>query len=251
MRRRILYATSVLAGLAGYAAQVSPASAQGLEEIVVTARKTEESLMEVPLSITAVSSANIEAANIKDVRDVAAYTPGLFVQYSQSGAAIGRSFTFRGLQVSNGGQVFIDGAPYVGQSQPDTGALERIEVLLGPQSAYFGRSTFTGALNYITKAPSMTDFKGKISGEYATFNSTDTQISLEGPIVADKLGLRVTGRHFASDGHWTNRSNPDSPVGSTRKEAVTATFLFQASDALKFKMFLQFMEFPAAFFQVS
>src|SRR5262249_8889173 len=149
MRKRILYATSVLAGLTAYAVQFTPAYAQGLEEIVVTARKKEESLMEVPLSITAVTAETLDSAGIKDVRDIAAFTPGLFISYSISGQSISRALTFRGLTVSNGGQLFIDGAPYVGQANPDIGALERVEVLLGPQSAYFGRSTFTGAVNYI------------------------------------------------------------------------------------------------------
>src|SRR6478736_3011758 len=124
MQRRILYATSVLAGLTAYAAQFTPAYAQGLEEIVVTARKREENLMEVPLSITAVSSESLTSAGVRDVRDLAQFTPGLFISYSIAAQSVSRAMTFRGLSVSNGGQLFIDGAPYVGQANPDIGALE-------------------------------------------------------------------------------------------------------------------------------
>src|SRR5439155_26384887 len=117
----------------------------GLEEITVTARRVEENLMQVPLSITAVTAASIESAGIKDARDIAAYTPGLFISYSIAFQASARNLFFRGDSVDRG-LIFIDGAPYGGQANPDLNSLERVEVLVGPQSAYFGRSTFTGAI---------------------------------------------------------------------------------------------------------
>ena len=241
LKRRLLAATSVITALS---AAVPQAMAQqqaqfALEEITVTARKREESLMEVPLSITAVTAENIESAGVKDIRDLAQYTPGLFVQYSISSQATARSLTFRGLSVSNGGQLFIDGAPYVGQANPDLGALERVEVLLGPQSAYFGRSTFTGALNYITKDPG-NEFKGKITASYASYKENEQSISLEGPIVQDKLAVRVTARHYAVGGFWTNRSDPGSDVGAVSKNSVMAVATFTPNDRLKAKLLLNY-----------
>ncbi len=236
MRKKLYYLTSFLVAVTG--ASVAPVSAQQLEEIVVTARKREESLMEVPMSITAVSATNLEAAGIKEVRDIAQYTPGMWVQYALGGPSTSRALTFRGLSVSNGGQLFIDGAPYVGQADPDLGALERVEVLLGPQSAYFGRSTFTGALNYVTKNPSMDGFKGKVGVEIGSYGRNDESISLEGPIVADKLAVRLTARHYSMDGQWRNNSDPAAPVGDVKKNSVMAIAVFTPNDSLKFKAML-------------
>src|SRR4051812_39221886 len=95
MSRKHLYATSVLGGLVMFG-NIAPTFAQQLEEVVVTARKTEENLMQVPLSIVAVTSAALESANIKDPAEIAAYTPGLFISYSISARANGRSLFFRG-----------------------------------------------------------------------------------------------------------------------------------------------------------
>src|SRR5262249_20936716 len=126
MSRNYLYATSVLAGLAVLGG-VAPAFAQQLEEVVVTARKQEENLMQVPLSITAVTSQSLESANIKDARDIAPYTPGLFISYSISSQANARNLFFRGDAVDQG-LTFIDGAPYGGNANPDLNSLERVEV---------------------------------------------------------------------------------------------------------------------------
>src|SRR3954464_6592574 len=159
MSRKHLYATSVLAGLAMFG-NIAPTFAQQLEEVVVTARKQEENLMQVPLSIVAVTSQALEAANIKDPADIAALPPGLFISYSISARANGRNLYFRGDPL-DAGLTFIDGAPYGGNANPDLNTMERVEVLVGPQSAYYGRSTFTGAVNYVTKDPA-DHFKGRV-----------------------------------------------------------------------------------------
>ncbi|MFZ9479108.1 MAG: TonB-dependent receptor plug domain-containing protein, partial [Steroidobacteraceae bacterium] len=131
-----------------------------LEEIVVTARKVEENLMTVPMAITAFSSKDIEAAGMKTLNDVMRMTPSFnFVnQFGGSGRndRSTNSLVFRGLYISGnaglsaGGLLFIDGAPVIGAQPPSMVDIDRIEVLKGPQSAYFGRSAFAGAINFIT-----------------------------------------------------------------------------------------------------
>ena len=181
-----------LAASSGVAPRSAFAQTGGLEEITVTARKVEENLMQVPLSIAVVTAADLEKADIKDARDITPYTPGLWIEYNVS-SQTARSIFFRGDPL-DAGLTFIDGAPYAGSSNPDLNSVERVEVLLGPQSVYFGRSTFTGAINYVTKDPGDT-FKGQFSAEVSSFNSTNDIITLEGPIVADKLGIRITASH--------------------------------------------------------
>src|SRR5688572_23334977 len=90
------------------------AQATQLEEIVVTARRVEESLMSVPIAIAAMTAADIQASGVKDLSALSQYTPGLWAEYGVGGpGSASRQLTFRGLSVSSG-LVFIDGAPYAG-----------------------------------------------------------------------------------------------------------------------------------------
>ena len=134
-----------------------------LEEIVVTARKRAESLQEIPVAITAFSSQQMEAIGAPNLVDLAKFTPGL--QFNEPGVQEpGRVYTairFRGLgseikePFGQIGSAFIDGI-YIpnGVSSLGTDLFERIEVVKGPSSAWLGRSTFAGAVNFITRTPS-------------------------------------------------------------------------------------------------
>ena len=135
-----------------------PVSAQQmvLEEIVVTARKRDESLQDIPLSISAFSVDQLRDKGIDNVHELAEATPGFAMD-----RGFGRFFdrpVIRGQSSILGGRnasFFVDGV-YVSNSVASTtiDSLERIEVLRGPQSAIYGRATFAGAINYITKRPS-------------------------------------------------------------------------------------------------
>lgn len=194
-----------------------------LETITVTARRRDENLMQVPLSISALSASAIENTGVKDVIELSAFTPGLFASVSGNGR-VDRSqarLTFRGLSVASG-LAFIDGAPYAGSRPPDVTDVERVEVLKGPQSAYFGRSTFAGAVNFVTKAPADT-FKGQVKAEATSYDGSDTQLTLEGPL-NDWLGMRVNARHYSFGGYYKN-GNSDSRMGEERTDSITASFL--------------------------
>ena len=135
-------------------AQSSGRTATSLEEVVVTARKREESLQEVPIAVTAFSAETLDQIGFKSLEDVALRTPGL--QFSeQAGQIAGRyncSIRFRGMNVNSEqavyqlGAMFVDGI-YVASGCTSLGAedLQRIEVVKGPQAVYFGRNTFGGA----------------------------------------------------------------------------------------------------------
>ena len=193
-----------------------------LEEIVVTARKIEENLMEVQLAITAFSAQDIESRNMKDLNDISSFTPSFNFANQQGGSGRNdrstNSLTFRGLFLGNniglsaGGQLFIDGAPVIGAQTPSISDVERIEVLKGPQSAYFGRSTFAGAINFVTRDPG-DEFAGRINAEYSEFGSHDLALSLEGPIVEDKLAIRVGARSVHEGGYYKNFVDPTQDFG--------------------------------------
>jgi len=217
----------------------------GLEEIVVTARKVEENLMIVPLAITAFSAKAIEDQGIKELSDVMRMTPGFnFVNQQGSSGRNDRStnsFVFRGLYLSAGnsglnagGQLFVDGAPVLGAMPPPMVDVERIEVLKGPQSAYFGRSTFAGALNFIMREPGE-QFGGKVSLEGSSFGSHDASLSLEGPLLSDKLAGRITVRDFKRGGYYDNAGFTGGELGEQTSKSLSGSLVWRPTESLKVK----------------
>jgi iron complex outermembrane receptor protein len=244
-------ATAVALAIALSAAGSSVASAQGaaevdlgLEEIVVTARKVEENLMTVPLAITAFSAQAIENQGIKQLTDVMRVTPSFNFVNQQGGSGrndrSANALVFRGLYLANnvgvsaGGQLFIDGAPVLGAQPPPIADVARIEILKGPQSAYFGRSTFSGALNFIMKEPGE-EFGGKVSLEGSSFGSHDASLSLEGPIFSDKLAARVTFRDFKRGGYYSNAGVTGGDLGEQTSQSVSGSIVWKPTDNLKIK----------------
>jgi iron complex outermembrane receptor protein len=211
-----------------------------LEEITVTARRREENLMEIPVAVAVVNAAAIEAAGIKDMQKLSLYTPGLHIDTGLTNLST-RTITFRGLSVIGGvasapATVFVDGVSLAGNGQPYLGDLDRVEVLVGPQSVYFGRATFTGAVNFVTKKPSDT-FKGRLAAEYASYDTTDLAVTLEGPVVPGKLSARITGRGYSTAGQWKNYSDPSQRMGWRDTRSILSSIYFTPSEDLTFKVF--------------
>jgi iron complex outermembrane receptor protein len=251
----LLTTASILAlsASAAYAQQQAQAQGLALEEITVTARKVEENLMTVPLAVTAFSERDIEAIGIKQLNDVMLMTPSFNFVNQQGGSGRNdrsqNALVFRGLFLANnvglngGGQLFIDGAPVIGAQPPSIVDVERIEVLKGPQSAYFGRSTFVGAINFVTREPSMDGFKGRVNAEASSFNSHDLSVSVEGPLVEDKLAARVTGRTFRRGGYYKNAANPGAEkLGRQTTGSVSGSLVFKPTDDLKVKAYANWFE---------
>jgi iron complex outermembrane receptor protein len=245
----LLRTTSVLALLA-LALAPEAAMAQGapaLEEITVTARRREESLMQVPIAVSALTAAAIEDRGAKTIIELAEFTPGLFSQVGGNGRVdrSTRRLTFRGLSTVPGAgatssAVFLDGVPYAGNGAPDVTDVERVEVLKGPQSVYFGRSTFSGAVNYVTKQPTER-FSGRISGEAYSYGGLDGSVSLSGPLVKDRLGVRVNGRRYHFDGQYNNGGpTGKDTLGKQDTTSASISLLATPTDGLKIAAFYSF-----------
>ena len=231
-----------LSGVPSFA-QNETAGALTLEEITVTARKTEERLLEAPLSITAFSAADIEKKGFATLEDVARSAPG--VQYSNQGGQIPGRYTsairFRGMNVNSDspslqlGSLFIDGVFVLGGTQSiPYDDIERIEVIKGPQSATYGRSTFGGAINYITRTPSLTDYSGRVSVSSATYSDNDVSASFEGPLLKDKVSFRIGGRYYNRGAVFT--ATDGGGLGEESSKSVALTFNIQPNDALNIKV---------------
>ncbi|KAF0170018.1 MAG: TonB-dependent receptor, partial [Alphaproteobacteria bacterium] len=177
------------------------------DEIIVTARKREESLQSVPLSITAFTERTIEAAGIDNIEDIAQMTPGFTFAPLFGGAAAtpvirGQSTTIGEPNVG----FFVDGVYQSSRAIMDASLgddVARVEIVKGPQSALYGRNTFGGAVNIISRAPADA-LEGHIEASYGDFNTMSLRGSMSGPIAGDSLHFRIGATHRTSDGYFNN-----------------------------------------------
>lgn len=216
-------------------------NADNSKMIIVTARLREENLQETPLSIQAITSEDIEASGIADLADLANFAPGIAV-FENTDRGYGQVF-LRGMASTPPvgdtsrelASVFIDGIYYVGGiSGINTDGIERVEVVKGPQSALFGRSTFSGAINFITKKPTDT-WSGNVSSTLATDGEFEASGSLAGPIIDDVLGIRVSGRYRDFDGQYRNQLNGQR-IGQERDYSLSGKLFFTPSDSFKMSL---------------
>ena len=211
-----------------------------IEEITVTSRQREESLLEIPLSVTAFSQADIDAAGINTLEALSAFTPGFAFQNVGQGGVGGRqnpNIRFRGLGVqqaspaSRAGAVFWDGG-YIsdGAGILPLIDLERVEVIKGPQNTTFGRNTFAGAVNYLPAKPG-DEFSGKGSVSFSPSQESSYNVTAAagGPIT-DTVGLRVAAMQERVGADW-NYDNGD-PAGQENTTAITAVSTWDATEAL-------------------
>lgn len=181
------------------------ARASNGNEIIVTARKKEESLQEVPVTLSAFDEEFIDDANIVGLSDLSDFTPGFQLQ-----SAFGRDAdrpVIRGasnILVAEGKVgYFIDGVPFVGAATAlDLENFRRVEVIKGPQSAVFGRGTLSGAVNYVSKGAVddlTVQYEATVAqhDEYVAFGRVDVPIS-------NGVSLFASGKYRSFGGDYTN-----------------------------------------------
>lgn len=209
------------------------AEAEGDQTIVVTARKREESLKDVPVAATALSGELIEKRGYVAVKDVAQQTPSLNINSDGAGRAF---VSIRGVgttlidTIQPGVGIFVDGI-----YQPNTSYLnnpltdvERVEVLRGPQGTLYGKNTLGGAISVITRQPS-NELEGRLIGSYAgPDNAWTAGASVSGPIIKDRLQARIAFTHQQQDGFIHNELldkdqnplNTDALSGTIKAEPI-------------------------------
>ena len=213
-----------------------------VEEIVVTARKREENILDVPLAITALSANDIEDKGIAEFKDIIAFTPGFhFAEHSVGRAdRSNRILVIRGMHISQendhqqAATVFVDGAPMHGSVIAGLEDAERIEVVRGPQSAYFGRATLSGAVNYVTKTPGQ-ESKSKIVAEVGKYGTSNLGFSTEGPI-NDTTAYRISISSQDTDGQYTAANSPTLKLGERSTVSFAGTLYFEPSDNFNAKL---------------
>lgn len=204
------------------------AQAQDVDEVIVSARKREESLQEVPLSIAVFDTEALQERNIQTVYDVATFTPNFSFNRNSVGRrldapSIRGQFTPLQNFGSEGNVAFyVDGAYVSGTASGLTvDNLERVEVLRGPQVAQFGRGAFAGAINYVTKAPSRDELDGQLYLKAGEEKDLKASGYLSGPLVGDKLLFLASASWESFDGEWQNSLNP-CKAGQTAADGCVA-----------------------------
>lgn len=187
-----------------------------LEEITVTAQRREQSLRDVPISVTAFSEDLIARANFQSVDDYFSVTPN--VSFTSSGSRDRKELSIRGItnQLASDNNIrpntfgfYIDEFNVAaGTSNPQVVDIERIEILRGPQGTYYGRNAVGGAINITTNQPKQ-EFELEGSIGYSSFDTIDTHAIINVPVISDKLAVRLVGRFTESDGNIKNIN----PVG--------------------------------------
>ena len=209
--------------VAAMAEQASPTGAEpgeapagGLEDIVVTARRSNERAQDVPLAITTLTAQTLKDLNTRDLVDVQKVTPGLFVSTVQlSGKA---RLAIRG-QVAADDRltgdrsigVYIDGAPFEHDYGLTTSLVDlaRIEVLKGPQGTLFGKNTTGGAFNITTQHPEYR-WGGYVDMLYGSYNKMQGLAVINAPLIQDKLAIRAVGQITSRDGYYTDFGGRDA-----------------------------------------
>ena len=256
MRTGLLIGTGLasfaLAPVAAFAQDVPEEDTGGLEEIVVTAQKREQSMQDVPVAVTAISQASLETNRIVSVADLNGIAPNVSVRPAAGGTQIAafsvRGLTSYGVVPGSDKQVSInlDGA-YISSARGsifDIADIARIEVLRGPQGTLFGRNATAGAVSIITRDPTG-KFGGTLSGTIGNFDQRRLRATIESPQVGP-FSAYVTYQHNERRGDTVNtaagyvwdKTGPDgfgkqvSPktLGDSNSESIFAALKFEPSD---------------------
>lgn len=251
MRRYSNFAAILLAGCAGpalaqSAATAAPAPAaqtnapatdtQTISDIVVTARKTQEKLQDVPIAVTAIGGAALKQQTIQSVQDIQFHVPG-FVEYpeAQGGApdfAI-RGAKQQGVSGSQGGvATYLDYVPLSSNYSIATSTydMQSVQVLKGPQGTLFGKNTTGGAIIFSPNKPTDT-FEGSATGEYGNYNRVDITGMVNLPIT-EGVGLRVAGRYVHRDPYIENIGSAGGGADSENNHSIRASLRIQPNGTI-------------------
>ena len=199
----------VLASVSGLAADQTPGSSAEdtyIEEIIVTAEKREERLLDVPLTMSAFSEQMIEELGMTNPNDIEQLVPGL--QFGDSGEQVGQGTVIRGIGSRLAGEThsdlavatYVDGVYTIGTYgvAPNLFDVERIEVARGPQGTLNGRNSIAGSISYFTKRPT-DEWDSLFQVELTDQTTQRYNAAFGGPLVGN-LSFRLNGGFYTGDG---------------------------------------------------
>jgi iron complex outermembrane recepter protein len=222
---------------AAYANETENDAASG--EIIVTAQKREERLRDVPMSITAATSEQLQSRGVTTTDDLAKIVPGFAAQKTNNGLPIyfirGVGFFDASLGVSPAVTVYSDQSPipFTPMARGAILDLERVEVLKGPQGTLFGQNATGGAINYIAAKPTES-FEAGVNLQFGRFAALNTEGFISGPL-SSTVSARVAVRGESSSNWQSNYANGDK-IGKRRFINGRAIVDFKPSDSARFEL---------------
>lgn len=217
LRHRCMLLAALMSSVAGaaLAQEATPApadQASSVDDIVVTAQRRSQALLDVPLAISALTTETLTNKGITNSASLATAVPNL--QVSSPYGNTQPNFSLRGISVANEYNanqaspvgVYIDDVYIASRTSQGMGLfdLDRIEVLRGPQGTLFGRNTTGGAINFITMRPDLSGTEGRVEAGYANFNTVSAQGAFETTLVENELGVRAAVNYVNGDGQLKN-----------------------------------------------
>lgn len=247
-----LAGTSIAAIGAMMVADAAPAFAQlAIEEIIVTTRKRAESLQEIPLVITAFTADDLERKGLDSIEDIGRLTAGVMVDQGTFPQDV--RIVIRGLSPTRGRPnvaLLLDGVDVTSEAVQSAGGsllinsrlfdLERAEVVKGPQSALYGRSAFSGAINYVTKKPT-NEWERKVSIEAGERGMIEGRIGIYGPLVEDKALIGINASAWNFDGYHDN-SITDADLGDSDGFGIAASGIFNFNEDVSLTTRIEFTD---------
>ena len=198
-----------------------------LEEIVVTARRREENLQEVPVAITALSAEDLEIRSIENIKDLQLFLPNVDIRGGGITGGTSGIFTIRGVEdVAR----YIDDVVQTGSANAlqNVVELERVEVLRGPQGTYFGKNAISGAVQYVTQKP-REEFGARIKTTFGQYNRADIVANVDIPL-SDTVLTKVTAASLNRDG-YVESSSVDEAYGEIDNTVLRGMLQWQPSDS--------------------
>jgi len=220
-----------------------------IEQIVVTANKRNERVVDVAASVTALGSRTLSARHLTRIEDIVAQVPGLSIQGSGNG---GVTLVLRGLNTGGSGATvatLIDDIPLTystsnasgNQDTPniDTFDLARVEVLRGPQGTLYGASAEGGLLKYVYSNPSTTGFSGKLESEVNGVDGGGTGYALHGMLnvpLSPDFAVRGVGYYTAEPGYIDNPLAHQNGINAGQRYGFRISALWTPSDDIDVRL---------------
>jgi len=239
----IFIALTALPTLALAQANSSEDSDMLLEEVIVTAQKREQRLVEVPQSIQLLDQQMLEKTSIRDVSELITFVPG-----ASEGLAVSagqRRLMIRGIYQESGSATvgyYLDEAPIDGDTAAPMGRLfdmQQVEILRGPQSTLYGNGAMGGVVRYIPNQPSLTEFQAGARAGYSTTDGGDNgyygDVFLSAPIVKDKLGVRLVASTEKLGG-WIDALGGPEDINEADLQDIRLHVLWEPSENWRFKL---------------
>ena len=209
-----------------------------LSEIIVTARKVEEDVQDVPMSVQTLSADFLDEANLSRLFDLQFNVPGLVVN---NHGGFGAGFSLRGVADQGGGDLSV--TPHLNDVYLGTSGLaitrlfdlQRIEVLKGPQGTLYGRNSTGGSINFVTRQPQR-EFGADVELAFASFATTRLQGNVNLPF--DKTALRLSAIASNGDGYIRN-SVDQRRFGEDDFWGIRGALLFEPDDRLRVNVMAQ------------